>query len=218
MKFKFQKYLLVILLHMSRKPSAPLDFSREIVEDPRDIRSRPTSWPCFGKHVPSKPKSNGYGQWKMCEICAFRLSYVPREGYQGKSAAQVNHREVELAMSQIRQDLEPLGMLPTSNLVETMIEVISNEGKIMAVESNLRRLKDQQVMLKSTYVNLLQKDAKQPMDSKPNPSDVWRFLSEQEKNKLMEIAKERHKEETLLKEDPELELVPAVGMKSEPSS
>ena len=87
----------------------------------------------------------------------------------------------------------------------------------MAVESNLRRLKDQQVMLKSTYVNLLQKDAKQPMDSKPNPSDVWRFLSEQEKNKLMEIVKERHKEETLLKEDPELELVPAVGMKSEPS-
>ncbi|CAL1159019.1 unnamed protein product [Cladocopium goreaui] len=207
--FKFPKYLLVTRLHMSRKPPAPLDHSREIVVDPRDIRSQTTSWPCFGKHVSSNPKSNGYGQWRTCEICGVRLSYVPREGYQGKSAAQACHKTVELAMKQLRQDLEPCGRFPTMDLVETMIQIITDESKIVATESTLKRLKSHVDTLKQTYADQMKSDTQAPKGSSTSPTDVWRFLSEQEKSKLMEIAMERHKEEELMKSDPELELVPA---------
>jgi hypothetical protein len=214
--FKFPKYLLVTRLHMSRKPPAPLDHSREIVVDPRDIRSQTTSWPCFGKHVSSNPKSNGYGQWRTCEICGVRLSYVPREGYQGKSAAQACHKTVELAMKQLRQDLEPCGRFPTMDLVETMIQIITDESKIVATESTLKRLKSHVDTLKQTYADQMKSDTQAPKGSSTSPTDVWRFLSEQEKSKLMEIAMERHKEEELMKSDPELELVPAsAGNKTE---
>ncbi|CAL1139358.1 unnamed protein product [Cladocopium goreaui] len=161
-----------------------------------DIRSQTTSWPCFGKHVSSNPKSNGYGQWRTCEICGVRLSYVPRAGYQGKSAAQACHKTVELAMKQLRQDLEPCGRFPTMDLVETMIQIITDESKIVATESTLKRLRSHVDTLKQTYADQMKSDTQAPKGSSTSPTDVWRFLSEQEKSKLMEIAMERHKEES----------------------
>lgn len=148
------------------------------------------------------PKSNGYAQWCQCEICNLRISYIPRESYHGKHATQVDHKSVEQAMKQLEMDLRPHSLLPDKDLVETMIQIHVNEAQLEAQHLKLQRLQDHQK-------SLLAKSSQSDSTPSTVPTDVWRYLSAEEKAKLKLIAESRHLEEEKMKEDPELELVQA---------
>ena len=137
------------------------------------------------------PKSNGYAQWCLCEICGLRVSYVPRESFHGKHATQVDHKAVEMAMKQLEMDLRPHTLMPDKDLAETMIQIHVNEAQLEAQHLKLQRLQEHQKAL----------------SMRTSTTDVWRYLSADEKAKLQQIAESRHQEEEKMKEDPELELV-----------
>ena len=157
------------------------------------------------------PKSNGYAQWCLCEICGLRVSYVPRESFHGKHATQVDHKAVEMAMKQLEMDLRPHTLMPDKDLAETMIQIHVNEAQLEAQHLKLQRLQEHQKALRREYgesYNRLTNKTSTSSSAIPSvPTDVWRYLSADEKAKLQQIAESRHQEEEKMKEDPELELV-----------
>jgi hypothetical protein len=155
------------------------------------------------------PKSNGYAQWCLCEICGLRVSYVPRESFHGKHATQVDHKAVEMAMKQLEMDLRPHTLMPDKDLAETMIQIHVNEAQLEAQHLKLQRLQEHQKALRREYGEIYNRLTNKPSTSSsaiPSvPTDVWRYLSADEKAKLQQIAESRHQEEEKMKEDPELE-------------
>ena len=83
----------------------PFDYEKETGVSKDDPRSEKTQWPCYGKHIESPQSSNGFAGWKSCVVCGMRVSYVPRQGYHGKSAAQVNPVIVKKALEKLQADL-----------------------------------------------------------------------------------------------------------------
>ena len=110
-------------------------------------------------------------------------------------------------------DLRPHSLLPDKDLVETMIQIHVNEAQLEAQHLKLQRLQDHQKSLRQEYGEIYSKLIAKTSQSESNPStvptDVWRYLSVEEKAKLRLIAESRHLEEEKMKEDPELELVQA---------
>ena len=150
-----------------KKPLAPLDHSKEKLADPRDPRSCSKSWPCYGKHESWEEKSNGYAQWKTCEVCALRLSYVPRLGYHGKNAVSSDPSTVTKAMDMLKKDLTPLQKLPNKKLVETAIEVMETMDRISNHKIQLKAMELHQLSLQQSYLALMNGD---PVPSKSSPS------------------------------------------------
>ena len=101
-------------------PAPPLDYSREMKADPRDVRMAKTQWPCYGKHTEGRPGSNKWGQWVHCSVCSLRLSYIPREGAPGHTTKVENSKTILRSMAQLKLDLHE--KTPTAEHVHAAIE------------------------------------------------------------------------------------------------
>ena len=45
------------------------------------VDPRQTGWPCGGRHVSSRERSNQYGRWTTCLKCGLRLTYKVKKGH-----------------------------------------------------------------------------------------------------------------------------------------
>ena len=113
-------------------------------------------------------------------------------------------------MKQLEMDLRPQSLVPDKDVAETMIQIHVNEAQLEDQHLKRKRLQDHQKTLRDEYGEiynkLIAKSSTSPSTPSTVPTDVRRYLSAEEKNKLQRIAESRHMEEKM-KEDPELELV-----------
>ncbi|CAE7863759.1 unnamed protein product [Symbiodinium necroappetens] len=81
------------------------DAPRRMKADPRDPRTQPSQWPCFGRHRPSAPEANPHGQWVTCSVCNLRLLYTPRKGSPANSTQTMNAPMVLKMLEELRGQL-----------------------------------------------------------------------------------------------------------------
>ncbi|CAE7822031.1 unnamed protein product, partial [Symbiodinium sp. CCMP2456] len=86
-----------------KKPRArSLDLNRSMKADPRDPRSSPKCWPCYGRHQPDKPQANQWGQWVHCQVCNLRILYTPRKGAPANHTVTHNAAMVKKMLTQLK--------------------------------------------------------------------------------------------------------------------
>ena len=101
-----------------------LNLSSALGQDPKDPRALGEG-PCGDRHkTPVTPRASGYpitgclgrwgqnqcGRWLECEVCALRLKYWPRQGYNGKYQEVVNPLWVTKAIAAVKEKGESTHM------------------------------------------------------------------------------------------------------------
>ncbi|OLQ11600.1 hypothetical protein AK812_SmicGene4533 [Symbiodinium microadriaticum] len=84
-----------------RRPRS-LDTNRCMRADPRDPRTNPKCWPCYGNHSAGAPQSNAHGQWIHCSACHLRMLYTPRKGSPSNTTAVLNAAMVTKMLKQLK--------------------------------------------------------------------------------------------------------------------
>ena len=159
-------------------------------------------------------KSNAYAQWSKCKVCAVVTSYIPREGCPGTHQHQPDPKMVALALNMLKADLGPHNMIPNKDLVEHVMAMIKDEDAVQALKTKIASLEESLSASKSIYrmqvqqLILDQAPATSSKTSKDSVQEMWSTLTQEEKAKLLLLADERKREQAMLEEDPEVELVP----------
>ena len=123
------------------KPKArprSFDPERRMKADPRDPRTRPNQWPCFGKHRPGPPEANQWGQWIHCQQCNLRLLYTPRKGSPSNTTATVNAAMVSRMLGELHQMLGET--MPTAKVCHRMMNKVTAEA---VLQKSVRELLSQ---------------------------------------------------------------------------
>ena len=85
-------------LRMSGKAYTP-----GAIDDPRRV-----GFPCFGKHLEGKTKSNQYAVWTSCSKCAMRMSYTSKEKGHGQTRQMGPDPHIlNLALQQLESEMQP---------------------------------------------------------------------------------------------------------------
>ena len=83
-------------------------------------------------------------RWKHCKTCGLRTSYTARAGYQGNTAQTADFTMVQAALHQLENDMKPTNLKPNKALVDMVIAMLENEGKIKSLKERQHILEDQQ--------------------------------------------------------------------------
>ena len=112
-----------------------LDKTRIMKQGPRDPRSNPKQWPCFGQHSPGAPLSNQHGQWIHCQHCDLRLLYTPRKGSPSNTTAVTNPAMVSRMLRGLREILGDTK--PTAKICHHMMAKIIAEEVLQKAVTEL---------------------------------------------------------------------------------
>ena len=109
-----------------------MDLMREQGSDARDPRSKPDTWPCYGKHKESRMTGNQHGSWSECTICALRIRYIPKIGASAKYTESHNPANVVEALTLARERF-PEG--PVAKEVKALIKIVAAQKQLQRARS-----------------------------------------------------------------------------------
>lgn len=106
------------------------DQTRAMTGDSRDPRSQESTWPCHGKHEKVSAGNNRFGMWTECEVCGYRIRYVPAVNAPGQTTQTQLTQNVQEALRRLRTEGWEKEDL-TKTQVKAMIGIVAREKQLM---------------------------------------------------------------------------------------
>ena len=179
-----------------KSKAQPSDPSRMIIHDPRDPRAQ-NRWPCFNQHKAAETwRSNAHGSWQHCLVCDLKLAYIPKKGSPSNSTMAVNHAMVD----QMLMELEPLmqGKMPTQAICKAMMDKITAETQLLTlIDAAIQELPVHVQGPKPKFKSKAKSGYPETTSSPDSQAswevmpDVEELLSEEEKNNLANLLRDR---------------------------
>ena len=150
----------------------PFDDKRTVLADPRDPRTDPGQWPCFGQHVPMKAHANPHGRWVHCSTCNLRLQYTPRVGSHGQNTKTDSP---PLTIKMLTQLYEVMGgRTPTATICLLMQKKIdaddAQQGMVEPVFQRVPQLSEKPPFYDKEMIKVKKGNKKSSRDTSPAPS------------------------------------------------
>lgn len=195
---------------MPKTEKIELDPARTVEMDPRDPRAMKETWPCHGSHLEAKPAENKYALWIHCSRCELRIKYVPKKGAPANQSHSENPEMVRRALQELWQEL-PGELVPNQELVKVMIEKVTAEERMSVMLQDYRRMWDKNKKKVELAKEALGKSPNKGYTSQakasaapstptswtavepasPEETDPLQFLTKEEKEQVMQIARRR---------------------------
>ena len=168
----------------------PVDTEKVISPDLRDPRTDSKQYPCFQSHNPGKAGANAFGSWTHCRRCGLRLSYTPKDGYQGKHQVLANPKIVLKALHMIQTDLSPQ-VECTASLVQHTMSMLEKEEKLKSLQNQVIETEKELRVMSGKYRHLVTGQPAASSSQEREAMDIMSRLTASEYQHLRQITAER---------------------------